>query len=752
MNFIAQVLYKFRVIFLILLVGGTVALIPSFKMEENNTMQSWFKKTDSAYVNYKKIQEYFKVGEYEIIVLEAQDIFSYEILQYIKEKTFNLENIDYVDRVQSLANANKIIRAEESLEVRPLLEELNKNTIPKIKSEALNDALFKNYLVSEDGKITCIVVNTAKELEEKHKEKHRVVTQIKDLLQKGKPDSVKLYFGGDLEGIIVFDKYTEETLTKIPFFMILLIFISIILFYRSIHIFIIFIINILFCTIWVIGIYNLLGYTFNTVTGMLIPFIFILLIEDIIFVSQYFDKTKEIVNKKDRFIETVAHVAKPCFLASFTTALGFFSLTLSPITAVKTFGVGCAIGIMCAYIITIIITPQLLLLLPQKGIDRKKEGLSYLLNLLFNFIESKYRLILVIAVAILILASFGIMKLQTSTNYYEFFPKDSPINKAAELINTKLSGNRTLEILIEGEENALIQPKILKKIENFSLETKELLNVKKIISLVDYVKEINDSLTGEYKIPSTYKAIAQELFLFTSSNEGLRDIESFATEDYSKGRIIVNVKNTSSEQLQDLINIIEKKLNRFFQGTNMKFTVTGEGHVWSVVNINLASSQINSFGMAFLLITGIMFFIFRKSLIYGMVSIIPNILPIFLCLGMMGWMGIKLNSATVTIASIALGIVVNNTIHILSTFIISRKRKDKLFNESLRDTIVWVGKPVIITSLINMIGFSALLFAGFLPTVSFGILLFLIFFFACLSDLIVLPASMILMQKRYRNL
>lgn len=752
MNIVAQVLYKFRFIFLILIIGVTVALIPSLRVEQDNTLQAWFEKTNSTYVNYKNFQEEFNISEFELIVLKTRDIFSYEILQYIKEKTFELENVNYIERVHSLANANKILKIQEGIEVKPLLEEINKNILTKIKKEALNDKLFKNYLISENGKVACIIVNTKKELEEKQQEKHKVLSEIKKIMKKGKPDRLELYFSGDLEVLTTFDKCSNELVTKTPIFIISLMFICIILIYRSIAMFFIIVISILFSLIWTIGTYNLLGYTFNAVTGMLIPFILILSIANIIHIIEYFDEIRSTTNnKKEGFIKTVEYITKPCFLTSLTTAFGFFSLTFSDVKAIKTFGFGCTIGVIGAFITAISIVPLFLTLLPQKDMCKKKlslNKLNNLLNSLFSFVEHRHSLILVISIAIFIVASCGLPRLNVSTNYFEYFPDKSPINKSARLLDKTLSGNRSLEIFMEGEENILIHPEILKKMENISLEIQRLPHVKKVISLVDYIKEINNSLTGEYNIPSSKEIIAQELFLFTLSNQGLRDIKSFTAMDYSKGRISVNIGAIPSKELQDLSSIIEKKGEEIFHDTDIKFTLTGEGKVWSVLDTNLTRGQMSSFSMAFLQVMGLIFIVFR-SLKYGILSILPNITPIFLCLGFIGWFDIKVNVATVMVASIALGVGVDDTIHFISRFI--KERKEKEFIESLKNSIVCAGGPVILTLAINIIGFSTLLFATFQPAVHFGILISSILFSGFIAEIFILPTTMILLERMKKN-
>lgn len=746
MNFIAQVLYKFRFVFFILIIAVTIALTPFLKMEQDNTMRVWFEKTDPTYVNYKNFQEEFNISEFELVVLKATDIFSYEILQYIKEKTFELKNVGYVERVYSLANANKIVKIQEGIEVKPLLEELNENAISKIKMEALNDELFKNYLISEDGKVACIIVTTDKELEAKQQEKHKIVAQIKGILQKGKPDGLELYFSGDLEATTTFDKYSEENLTKFPLLIILLMFICIVIIYKSISMFFIILTVILLSLIWAIGIYTLLGYTFSTVTGMLIPFVLILSIADSIHIIEYFKEMKRLygLKRKELFINTIKYIIKPCFLTSLTTALGLLSLTISDVSAVRNFGIGAAIGVMCAFIITIGIIPLILSLLPQKDNEKSSEELI-LAKPLLHLIEHKASLIFLASIIIFIFVLFGITKLKVSSNHFEFYPADSPIVKSTKLIDKALSGNRRLELLLEGNEDALMQPEILKKMEKLSSEIQKLPHIKKVISLVDYIKEINKSLTGEYKIPMSKEVIAQELFLFTLSNEGLRDIESFTTMDYSKGRITINIEAISSEKIQILTNLINKKTEKIFQDTDIKFTITGETEVWSKLHINLTRTQINSFSLAFLLIIGLMFIIF-KSLVYGMVSILPNILPIFLCLGSMGWLGIKLDVATVTVASIALGIVVDDTIHFISR-LIEENKKGRLIKESIRNVIIYAGRAIIFTSIINIVGFSVLLFADFKPTAYFGALVSLILFFALIGDLLILPATIGLVGK-----
>jgi len=747
MERLANILYRFRFFCMGLIIAITVVFGSFIRIETDNSLKAWFSATDPNYIVYEDYRDTFEGGRFLIVALRSEDIFCLDVLNYIKEKTELFKDLPRVKRVHSLANANKVIGTPEGIEINPLLSELEERNLHKIREYALEDELFRDYLVSSDGKFTALVL-TFEDMSSE--ETDRAVQRIEELAHSGKPEKLEVFLSGDMRIYSEFNRFTRQNQNVLPLLVIPVISIFMfVLFWSLAKVFItLLVIGISLC--WALGFYSALGYDFNVVTGMLIPLVTILSIADCIHIMEYFDEVRKTYNKKEALIHTVAYITIPCFITSITTAFGLLSLSISHVDAVKHFSIGSAAGIVFAFIVSIIIVPLFLTLLPSDQKIKRSRFLEHLLNAISEFSVREFKYVLAMAVAGFIFFSLGITKVGIETNQIEWFPKKEDCYKSAMLVDRSLSGIGDTEILIKGREDVLIEPSILRRIDTLSSEIEQLPRVKKVISLADYVKDINKALEEDnpehYKIPDSKSLIAQELFLFTLSDDGREDLERIVTPDYSQGRISVKSESMPSQKSLILSNLLGNMAKEAFSGTETRVTLTGTLYLYNLMQEYLLESQIRGFSLAFLLVIGVLFVAFWSAK-YGGLSIIPNLFPIIFIIGIMGWSGITLNSATVMIASVALGIAADDTIHFISRFRKELKSSDSSTRDALRRTTFSVGNAIIFTSVINIAGFLILLISGFQPTREFGMLIALTLFFAFIGDIVLLPSVIVAADK-----
>ncbi|MBW2038312.1 MAG: MMPL family transporter [Deltaproteobacteria bacterium] len=747
MERLAKILYRFRFFWLGPIIAVTVVFGSLIKIEMDNSLKAWFSVSDPDYIVYEDYRDTFEGGRVLMVVLRSEDIFSLEVLNYIKQKTEEFEDLAQVKRVHSLANANKVIGTSEGIEINPLLLELETNNLQKIRKYALEDELFRDYLVSSNEKFTAIVI-TFEDMPAEETDK--AVCQVEEIAHKGRPRNLEVSLSGDMRAMSEFNRFTKQNQSIFPLLTIAVICIFIFVLFRSLYknLIILLVIGMSLC--WALGFYSALGYTFNVVTGMLIPLVMILSIANCIHIMKYFDEVREDSKKREAFIRTIKYITIPCFITSITTAFGLLSLSISHIDAVKHFGIGSAAGIMFAFFISITLVPLLLSLLPSNQEIKRGRGLKHLLNGISKFNERRFKYTLVVAVLGFIFFGWGITKVKIETNQIEWFPKKGDFYKSSMLVDKNLSGIGVMEIVIKGEEDVLKEPEILKRVDKLSSEIEKLPRVKKLISLVDYVKRINKALEADnpeyYRIPDSKSLIAQELLLFTLSDDGRKELENIVTPDYAQGRISIKTESMPSRKSLILGNLLEKMAKETFSGTGISITLTGTIYLYNLLQEYLLESQIRGFSLAFLSVIGVLFIAFWSAR-YGGLSIIPNLLPIIFIMGIMGWSGIALNTGTVMIASVALGIAADDTIHFISRFRKELKSNKFPVQDALKETTVSVGDAIIFTSVINMAGFLILLISGFQPTREFGMLIALTLFFALIGDILVLPSSIVATRR-----
>ncbi len=312
------------------------------------------------------------------------------------------------------------------------------------------------------------------------------------------------------------------------------------------------------------------------------------------------------------------------------------------------------------------------------------------------------------------------------------------------MVDGALGGSVSIESLIETQPGGLKEPEILRRIDDLERYAETLHGATTSLSVADILKDMNriiyDGDPAHYQIPATRATAAQYYLLM----EGDENFDQYVQGDYSVGRSTTRVELMKAEQLMKEVKSFFDKVEREFSGKELKVTVTGFMKLMYDMERYLITSQIKSFTTAFVVIS-IMMIILLRSLRLGLFALIPNLVPIFLGMAFMGLLHINLDPGTVMIGSIALGLVVDDTVHFLV-----RMRRFMLagssIEEGIKQTIDEAGRPIIVTSLCLAAGFSVLALGSFTPNIYFGMISAVIILLAVVFDLIVLPASLVLVR------
>jgi predicted RND superfamily exporter protein len=303
--------------------------------------------------------------------------------------------------------------------------------------------------------------------------------------------------------------------------------------------------------------------------------------------------------------------------------------------------------------------------------------------------------------------------------------------------------------MLEGPPDSLKTPDALQRIDRLEQSLREFPHVRKVTSVVDYVKRINKELhDGRVEasvLPNDANTIAQELFVFGLGGAGRDELERIISTDYSRAQISIKLESMSSDRVLQLVEDADGLAKSAFHGTGISAFTTGSGRLFSTLDHYLVTSQLSSFATAFVTVFAVIFVVFRSAR-FGVLTIIPNVLPVVAVLGVMGYLDISMNIATVMLASVALGVVDDDTIHF-----INRYRKEVARGASTDDAIAVAtaheGRASLTTALINSCGFGVLLVSEYRPTAWFGGLLSLTLIVAFLAEVFILPATIKLMPR-----
>jgi predicted RND superfamily exporter protein len=471
--------------------------------------------------------------------------------------------------------------------------------------------------------------------------------------------------------------------------------------------------------------------------------------------------------RRQALVETMTLVGVPCLLTTVTTAIGFASMSFVPIRSLAQGGVINSIGVVVAYAFSMTLLMSLLsidwlwawrklrgielevpagLSSPDSAgqIDTGAKGGAWMNSALdwVAQINVDHRGTLLIVFSLfLIVFGIGATRVEVDSNYLKDFWKSSRMYQDTVKVDSEMGGTTNVVYLFDaGEDDGVKNPEVLHEIDRLQqLANAEDWLVTKTYSIVDIVKDLNQSFHGDdpayYAIPETREAVAQYLLLYESS--GGEEAEEYVTSDYRRANLELRLKMDATAAMERLVAGLDGHLEDV-PPKNSDVSLTGIGALWLVLMGYIVSSQVQGFTIAFSVITLVMIGVFRSFKI-GVISMVPNLAPVFLALGAMGWFGITLDYTKATIAAIALGISVDDTIHLMTRFH-HEFEKHRNYERALRASLSDVGRALMITSIALVLGFAALTFSEMRSQAFYGILLSSSLVAALVADFFFMPA------------
>jgi hypothetical protein len=740
-------IYRWRRALTALIIVGAVLSIPRANITHiDNDITAWFSKQDRVYQDYERFRNEFGGTRSLIVALKADTpdrLFAADTLAFIRRVSGDIERVETVERVASLATAT-IVEAtpDGGLDVRKLLDESSEQSGADARNRALKDDLIRGDLVSDDATVTAVVVT----FDENRIDSVRagVIQRIHDIIDPQLPHGVTAYYNGSLEISETYNRVTLDNQRRFTPPILLFTVGAIFVTFRSWRKTLLSIVAVLVSVLWTLGLYSLMGFTYNVLSSMIVPLIVVLAIADDVHMMQHWDEERRHGDNEHAFKATVAHLAAPLLGASATTALGMLSLATSNVVAVRAFGIGSAVGIMVDFAISLVLVPTMLTWIKAETAEAPHE--RYLIDPLqriARFSCAHPGRVVIGSVLIGAIAALGMFRLRVDTNHINFFRRSHPISRSAAVIDKELSGVYSFQIMLEGPPESLKTPDALHRIDRLEESLRAFPHVRKVTSVADYVKrinrELNDGRADANVVPGDANTIAQELFVFGLGGEGREELDRVVATDYSRAQISIKLQSMSSDLVLELVERADQLAKSAFSGTGVTALTTGSGRLFSTLDHYLVTSQLSSFATAFITVFGVIFVVFRSAR-FGVLTIVPNVLPVIAVLGVMGYLDISMNIATVMLASVALGVVDDDTIHF-----INRYRREVARGASTDEAIAVAtaheGRASLTTALINSCGFGVLLLSEYRPTAWFGGLLALTLAVAFLAEVFILPAT-----------
>ena len=705
---------------------------------------------------------------------------------------YKIQSLDWVHSVVTLLDIPLLDNSEAPLQERlKNFKTLKDEDVNKDRGfrEIISSPVFRNFVISEDGKTSGIIVyikknkqinnlqnKSKKEIEiykdQIKKQNHNNILEIRDVI-KSYEDIGKIHLGGI--PMIADDMMTFIKSDILVFGLGVLIFIVLTLWYvfRKLIWIIVPISSCLFSVIIMTGLLGLLGWKVTVISSNFIALMLILTMAMNIHMSTRFLQLKESMPDKnilDLIILTTNKMFWPILYTVLTTIIAFLSLIFSEIKPIIDFGWMMTMGLITSFIITFTLLPTLINFMPEKNVFLTKYKDSKITSLFSKASQNFQKVIFLITGVIIILSLVGISRLEVENSFINYFSKNTEIYKGMKLIDEKLGGTTPLEVILkfgekeknnedvedefedwDNEDNGENEKKYwftkdkidrISKVHNYLDSLPEVGKVLSFSSIIDVATSLNKNKplgTLEMgvlysKIPESIKTEIIDPYISIEDNEArisLRIIDS--QEDLRRNNLIKKI----NYDLKNEIGLNEKE-----------FKLGGVLILFNNLLQSLFKSQILTLGLVMIGILG-MFIILFKNIKLSLIGVIPNFIAAFFILGIIGLLGIPLDMMTITIAAITIGIAVDNSIHYIYRF---KEEFNKLndYNKTISKCHSTVGKAILNTSITIVFGFSILILSKFIPTIYFGIFTGIAMLLAMISVLTLLP-SLILLIKPFEK-
>ena len=700
---------------------------------------------------------------------------------------YKIQSLDWVHNVVTLLDIPLLNSSDAPLQERlESFKTLKDEEIDRNRgfNEIVNSPVFRNFVISEDGKTSGIIVyikknEQLKNVQEKTKEEiekykdqlkkqnHKNILEIRDVI-KSYEDIGKIHLGGI--PMIADDMMSFIKSDIIVFGLGVLIFIIITLWFvfKRIIWIIVPISSCFFSVIIMMGILGLLGWKVTVISSNFIALMLILTMAMNIHMSTRFLQIKEKYPQMsilELITLTTEKMFWPILYTVLTTIIAFLSLVFSEIKPIIDFGWMMTLGLITSFIITFTLLPSLINFVPTENISIKENKNSIITSFFSKVSQNNHKIIFMITGILIILSLIGISRLEVENSFINYFNKKTEIYKGMKLIDEKLGGTTPLEVILKFPKKEKAKTEEDDEFEDWGDENENDIEkywfTKDKIDKISSVHNYLDSLPQVGKVLSFSSIIDVATLLNNNKPLGTLEMGVLYTKipETIKTEIIdpyISIKNNearinlriidSQENLRrnDLIKKINYDLKNQLGLKKDEFKLAGVLILFNNLLQSLFKSQILTLGLVMIGIF-LMFVILFKNIKLSLIGVIPNFIAAFFILGIIGLLGIPLDMMTITIAAISIGIAVDNSIHYIyrfkEEFTISND-----YNKTINLCHSTVGKAILNTSITIVFGFSILVLSKFIPTIYFGIFTGIAMLLAMVSVLTLLPSLILLLK------
>ena len=704
--------------------------------------------------NMELAEDLFSGSEIVVIAIETDSLLSERTLTKFSALQDSLEAMGLISRTVSIYSQKYIVPDDGGFGVEPLFDDIPSDSAGRaLLLQTLHESGVIGNLVSEDLKLMCFIAQVDASLDfdeiEFREELFRIIEEFEG------PERIHLA-SPVISSAESIDNVRRDLRTFTPIALGLMIFLLLLSFRSWIGIFLpLFVVA--FSILWTFGLMAWLDLSVPIIGG-LIPIMLIAIANNygIHIISHYFEYTvmDQELTRAAILRRTMSKLGMPIFLAGTTTIVSFMSLMSHELSKVREIGLLVSFGIGVAFLLSLFLIPSILILVPRPTYLSKRKSMLLVNEFLVSWgrFFTKYRVPFLVTLFIVVaLFSLGIRDITIDTVPDNFFPKNSKIRIANQVISRAFGGSTQLNILIEGD---IYDPIVLSHIDKLTDHVKQQNEtVTSTYSITDIIKKMHFAFNnGNYdslKIPEDRELITQYMFLYslTGDDDDFNLILDDPDEP-SYTQVFIRIGEVHTEELMALVDDTEDYVHsHYYDDLPIKPMLSGPAALLGAVSHLVVRGQIISLAYASIIIFVIMSFVFR-SLIGGILATLPMALSVLLIFGVLGNFGIPLNMTTSLLTCILVGVGVDYSVHFL-WHLREHIREGDTLEDAIANTMKVSGKGILFNGISVIVGFSVLMYSVFMPLKAFSVLIMASIAFCLIGGLAILPAMVSLIDPKF---
>lgn len=719
------------------LVAASLAGVP--RVRADFTHRGFFWDHDPHMLAFDAFERRFGNDDAVVIAVHSPSgVFDMDTATLLQELTARMWKVPEIIRVDSLANYNWVHAEGDDIQVEPLFPEtLTPEILAHRERVALSHEILPKYLVSTDAKVAMVVARVKPGLDRPPnsplitEETRRAVAEL------ARTDH-EIHVTGGPPITYAFQEVAVHDLSRLLPIAIATAAIFLLVVLRSVA-GVLLPIGLLLVT--VAATFGFAGWAKIPLTTMstAIPSIMIAacVADGVHVLMTFYQELKRGRPRRDAARRSLELNFLPTFLTSLTTAMGLASFASANLKPVAGLGFMAAYGAMLAWVLTLLVLGGLITLLPLRAgrVTGEAGTLDQRLAARWTAFLARRRVPIIVVGTAITLGAFALaMTNDVNSDPFKYFRRSVPVRDANEFVERTVGGSRGFELVIEaGAEDGIKDPAFLRKVEALQRWIEAMPQVTRAVSIVDVLKQLNRSLNGDqqefYRLPDDRAAVAQQLFLYTMSLPQGMDINDRVTIKNDALRMtVLNTIATSREAMAAV-----SRMETHARSLGLEVHATGKYSLYQRTNGYVVEAFLTSFFAALLGIAAVMM-IFLRSIKLGLLSMLPNVVPVVIGGAFLKIIGQPLDIGTVLVGAVCLGIAVDDTVHVLANY---RRLRTQGFgrNESMQTSLAHVGRALIATTAILVVSFGSFVLADFTPNLYFGLLTAVVLGVALLCDL-----------------